>query len=79
MSLSLAIAVNVLFCIALLGGLAYAMSQANRLTPHIPAPEASPDALSGVHLERPPGVNAVPPPRVHAPDTHRAPREKAPA
>jgi hypothetical protein len=35
MSLSLLITINVLFDIALLGGLAYVMSHASRLTPHV--------------------------------------------
>ncbi len=37
MSLSLAIALNVLLCLSLLSGLARVMSLANRLTPHVPA------------------------------------------
>jgi hypothetical protein len=41
MSLPLAIAANVLLCVLLLGGLAYAMWQPNRLAPHVPAPIAS--------------------------------------
>lgn len=73
MSLSLAIAANVLFCIALLGGLAYAMSQTNRLTPHVPAPVAtsSPHEQGILHIDRSP--------RVRAAGEHRASREQIPA
>jgi hypothetical protein len=58
MSLSVAIAANVLLCVALLGGLAYAMLQANRLTPHVPAPVApsSPHQRGILHIDRSPRV-----------------------
>jgi len=41
MSLSLAIALNVIADISLLAGLAYAMSRAARLTPHVAAVPAT--------------------------------------
>jgi hypothetical protein len=37
MSLTLAIALNVILDIGLLGGLAWSMSHARKLTPHVPA------------------------------------------
>ena len=40
MSVSLLIAVNVLADIALLGGLAYVMSHARKLEPHVPSVQA---------------------------------------
>ncbi|HMH46535.1 MAG TPA: hypothetical protein VK538_02365 [Solirubrobacteraceae bacterium] len=40
MSVSLLIAVNVLADIALLGGLAYVMSHARKLEPHVPSLQA---------------------------------------
>ncbi len=73
MSLSLAIAANALLCIALLGGLAYAMSQANRLTPHVPAPVApsSPHEREILHIDRSP--------RLRDTGAHRTSREQIPA
>jgi hypothetical protein len=41
MSISLAIAINVIADISLLAGLAYVMSRAARLTPHVAAVEAT--------------------------------------
>jgi hypothetical protein len=41
MSLSLVIAINVIADISLLAGLAYVMSRAARLTPHVAAVEAA--------------------------------------
>jgi hypothetical protein len=42
MSLSLVIAINVIADISLLAGLAYVMSRAARLTPHVAAVQATP-------------------------------------
>lgn len=74
MSLSLAIAANVLLCVALLSGLAYAMSQANRLTPHIPAPVAP----SSSH-ERGALKTVAVSPLLRDTGEHHASREKIPA
>jgi len=38
MSLPLAIALNIVLCVSLLAGLAWAMSRPRKLTPHVPAP-----------------------------------------
>jgi hypothetical protein len=46
MSLSLAIAVNVLATVALLAGLAYAMSRTVRLTPHVASLDAAEELAS---------------------------------
>jgi hypothetical protein len=73
MSLSLAVAVNVLLCIALLAGLAFAMSRTNLLTPHVPAPAAA----SSPHQQPP--VPADRPARVRAASARHTPREQIPA
>ncbi len=50
MSLSLAIALNPILAVSLLGALAYSMSHAARLSPHRPA--ARPPALRGLPGDR---------------------------
>ncbi len=52
MSLSLAIAMNLILAVSLLGALAYSMSRAARLTPHRPA--ARRPALRGLRGDRAP-------------------------
>jgi hypothetical protein len=46
MSLSLAIALNILFDVAILGGLAYVMTRASRLAPHTSNVGARPAPLA---------------------------------
>jgi hypothetical protein len=50
MSLSLAITINALADVALLGGLGYVMSRATRLTPHVLAAHAEAKPAAGRHL-----------------------------
>ena len=52
MSVSLLIAVNVLADIALLGGLAYAMSRVSRLTPHVASVQAEQSSPAEQQLAR---------------------------
>jgi len=53
MSLSLVIAINVIADISLLAGLAYAMSRAARLTPHVAAVQAPAAEQQVVSQRRP--------------------------
>jgi len=70
MSLSLAIAVNLILAVGLLAGLAYAMSRAARLTPHHPLSrsERRRPALHALRGEAQPAAQR----RTSAPDEARA-------
>jgi hypothetical protein len=58
MSLPLVIAINVIADISLLAGLAYAMSRAARLTPHIAAVQATPAEQQIVSQRQPRSARA---------------------
>jgi hypothetical protein len=71
MSLSLAVTINVLLSVALIGGVTYVMPLARRLTPHVPGAKAaiSPQKKSSLHvsrLPRRPGRDAKSVPRAGA-------------
>ena len=73
MSLSLLITINVLADIALLGGLAYAMSRAKRLTPHV----ASVDAAQSNAAEQSLALQSSPADRPFAPQREQRPAHVA--
>jgi hypothetical protein len=58
MSLSLVIAINVIADISLLAGLAYLMSRAARLTPHVAAVQATPAEQQIVSRRQPRSARA---------------------
>ena len=58
MSLSLVIAINVIADISLLAGLAYVMSRAARLTPHVAAVQATPAEQQVVSRRQPRSARA---------------------
>ncbi|HEY2180518.1 MAG TPA: hypothetical protein VGH09_02490 [Solirubrobacteraceae bacterium] len=58
MSLSLVIAINVIADISLLAGLAYVMSRAARLTPHVASVQATAPEQQVVYERQPRSVRA---------------------